>query len=514
MAILEEDVFVKLTGKNVDYYEHLGYEIPRYIDKRGRLKIKSGTTIMVKVNDLMESSNIRVTKICDECGNKSNNIRYVEIVNKRKSGNGKDRCFKCGRKQSAESQKNNVSYEKSLAFKAIKNNMDYLLGEYSINNKNKPSEVSFVSNYEFLWICPDCTSEYPMKMSFRTNNKCNCPYCVGTRVNHTNCLWTTHPQIAMLLKDKEQGHVVTHGSHKKEVFVCDKCGFEQEKSVLSVVNQGLSCSRCSDGISYSEKFMINLLLQCELPFETQIIFKWSRNIKHANKKIKGNKKYDFFIPSLNLIIETHGDQHYNSGFNISTSRDLEEENENDFIKRELAIQNGLNYIVVDCRKSELEFIKDNILKSELNLILPLNKINWLKCHEHACKSLVKEVCDVWNNKTHTIKEISDEFKVSKDTVVDYLKRGNIIGLCDYNAEERKRLGWTFTTYSTKQVIQLTPKGEYIKTWNSLKEISSELGLSNSSYSAACRGERKLIGGFKWMYKEDYEKLMEENAINV
>ena len=48
-------------------------------------------------------------------------------------------------------------------------------------------------------------------------------------------------------------------------------------------------------------------------------------------------------------------------------RTLEEEQENDELKKSLAIKNGIkDYLVIDCRESEMEFIKSNILKSQLN----------------------------------------------------------------------------------------------------------------------------------------------------
>ena len=46
--ILDEYVKVILNSSNIKHFENLGYEMPRYRDKKGRMSIKNGTEIMVK----------------------------------------------------------------------------------------------------------------------------------------------------------------------------------------------------------------------------------------------------------------------------------------------------------------------------------------------------------------------------------------------------------------------------------------------------------------------------------
>ena len=48
----------------------------------------------------------------------------------------------------------------------------------------------------------------------------------------------------------------------------------------------------------------------------------------------------------------------------------------DLYKQNLALINGIeNYIIIDCSKSDLDYIKPNILKSKLNEMFDLNNIN-------------------------------------------------------------------------------------------------------------------------------------------
>ena len=69
--ILDEYVKVILNPSNIKHFENLGYEIPRYRDKKGRMSIKIGTEIMVKVSDLSLGSHCLINVACDICGKQS-----------------------------------------------------------------------------------------------------------------------------------------------------------------------------------------------------------------------------------------------------------------------------------------------------------------------------------------------------------------------------------------------------------------------------------------------------------
>ena len=59
----------------------------------------------------------------------------------------------------------------------------------------------------------------------------------------------------------------------------------------------------------------------------------------------------------------------------------------------------------------------------------------------------------------------------------------------------------------KQVVQLSLDNEYINTYSSIKEASKELDLDDSSISNVCKGKKqKTCGGFRWMYKDDYNNI--------
>lgn len=500
MAILENEVWVKCGTSTDKYFENLGYHIPRIKNKKGKLVVPSGTKILVKVECLPEGSNAEVTKVCDtpNCGEHTPNQKYVQIINYRKDGDGTDRCRKCSSIKREISMKDNVDYGNSLEYWANDNNKEYLLEEFSDKNIKNANQISFGTNDEVLWDCKICASEYPMSVSRRVSHNQNCPYCAGTRVNHTNCLWTVYPDVAKLLKNPQRGFKITYGSKEKEDFVCGDCGFEQKKKICDVVNWRFSCSKCSDGLKYPEKFMMSVLDQIGVNYLTQYKFNWANN-----------KKYDFYIEKINCIIEVHGGQHYGDrGFEKIGGRTFEEEKLNDEYKMRMANANNINnYIVIDCRKSELEFIKNSILNSRLAEIYNLDNIDWNKCKSFSVSSLVKTVSELWGTIGNAT-EIGENVNLSRYTVTKYLKQGKALSWCDYDSKEAQRQNGKL---HGKQIVQLTLiNGQFIRSWASATEAGNELEISHGNISSTCTGRKKSAGGYKWMYKDEYEKMIISN----
>jgi transposase len=497
LAILEKEVPIRITGKEVKYYEDFGYTIPKKLTKNGLVKYDLREPFIVQTKDLLKNSHVKVTKVCDICEKHITNQPYGYIVNSRNKTDGKDRCKDCSYQYKAEKRRNNVTYEKSIEYFALHHGT-HLLGEWSHKNNKKPSEISFGSNHICKWICPDCGSEYEMSAIARTSGKNNCPYCAGKRVNETNSLWTTHPHIAKLLKEKNLGHQITAGSDKKVCFTCPNCHYEiNNKGIDKTVRFGLSCPKCSDGISYPEKFMYNALLQIGLDFNYQQSFKWSET-----------KRYDFYIESLNLIIEIHGEQHYFKK-KKSRGRTLIEEQENDKIKENLANQNSKRYIVINASKSEPNYIKENIIHSNLSNYVSFIDVDWEKCHEYACNSLIKKACEL-KNEGLSVLEISKLIKLSKNTIITYLKQGSEVGWCIYDPkEEMRKNGFKNGKRLGKELVRLTLNDEYIDTFISVEDADRKLSVCSRNISAVCRNLRNTAGGYKWMYKEDYDQYIKQ-----
>lgn len=97
------------------------------------------------------------------------------------------------------------------------------------------------------------------------------------------------------------------------------------------------------------------------------------------------------------------------------------------------MSNGIeeqNYIILDCRESNLDFIKQSITKSRLSEIFDISSIDFVKCSKFASSNLMKRASELWNE-GKTIKEISELMKLHKHTIISYLKNGNYNGWCSY-----------------------------------------------------------------------------------
>lgn len=493
MAILEKEVWVNLVSPNVKFYENRGYEIPKYTDKYGTIrKFKTGSKLLVKVSDLPLGSDVEVTKICDDCGCVVGKTPYGNIIKSRQNGDGKDRCKRCSIIKRALFQKNNVKYENSLEFWAKENKKEYLIAEYMSINEKLPSQIIYGSHCIASWKCVNCRGEYRTNINKRTTGGTNCPYCAGLKVlKGFNDLFTTYPKIANMLVDKNLGYKITAGSSKSKVdFKCSDCNYiMKNKMVNDAVRRGLHCPRCGDGISYPEKFMLSVLEQTKLQYETQKTFGWS-----------DRKRYDFYIKSFNLIIEIHGEQHYKyTGFKNS----LKQVQENDRIKRELALTNGIkHYIVIDARESTMSFIRKSIECSDLINFVDLSVTNWENCNKYACSSLIKTASELWNNGIKSTSKIGEIIRIVPSNVIKYLKIGAEMGWCDYNAIIGGANG--------KTVLQLSFEGKLIKEWETARKASKCLNIGYSEISSACRKKIKSAGGFMWVFKDDF--IENENCV--
>lgn len=378
-------------------------------------------------------------------------------------------------------------FKYSLESYALDSGKKYFLDEYSDKNKLKPDSISKSSREYCLWDCSKCGMEYERDISSRVYKNCGCPYCSGIKVNDTNCMWTTNPKVASLLENKEDGYIYTQFSTKRANFKCEDCGNVIEKQISQITRQGLYCPKCSDGVSYPEKIMLNILQQCGVSFQSQKSFGWSQR-----------KRYDFYLPQLNCIIEMHGRQHYDEYcFETLGGKTLKEEQTNDKIKKKLALQNNIEkYIVINSSVSSIHFMKEQILNSDLLKFLPLEIIDWTECHKFACRSIVKLVSDLWNSGLKSTKEIVESTGIGRTTVVKYLKQGSELGYSDFSVSKVRG----------KAIVQLDLEGNYLNEYESSKEAGLKLNIHASGVNSASTDIAKSYKGYKWVKKADYEKM--------
>lgn len=97
-------------------------------------------------------------------------------------------------------------------------------------------------------------------------------------------------------------------------------------------------------------------------------------------------------------------------------------------------------------------------------------------------------------------KISRDFGISKQTIHN-IKSGFHWG---YISPELNGQLKNSIKKRNKVILQYSLSGELVKEHSSIAEACLELGVSHTSISKCCRGQRKSAGGFIWKYKEEKE----------
>ena len=280
-------------------------------------------------------------------------------------------------------------------------------------------------NYKNGIFYPDCWS---LENDLLYNGS-GCALCCDNpqrTVVGINDIPTTAPwMISYFQGGKDEAKKYTKSSSQEIYPKCPHCGkIKSSKMKINTIDamNGIGCD-CGDGVSFPEKYLSNLLDQLQV--------KYIRELTKSHFSWCDKYRYDFYLIDYNIIIETHGMQHYKD---TKFGRTLVEEQENDRIKEKLAKENGITeYIVIDCRYSDAKWISESIRNSLLSNLFDLNSVSFSLCAEYAnCNNLCKDVCEYYgSNQNVKITDIANTFNISTTTVYSYLKNGNEIGWCNY-----------------------------------------------------------------------------------
>jgi len=304
-----------------------------------------------------------------------------------------------------------------------------------------------------------------------------CSVCKGGVVKAgINDIGTTDIWMLDYLVDKNDIFKYSIGSGKLINCKCPICGYKKEIRASTIKHHGYGCPVCNDHISFAEKVILNILIELDIVFKKEKTFEWSKNIFSENNRLKGSKRYDFYIESLNIIIEAHGKQHYISNFCYKDSKSLEEEQENDRIKERVAKENGIkNYIIIDCRDIQPNILVRNI-KESLGTFFNLDKIDWNKILEFSKVTLLISACNL-HKRGFTSTEICNKLKIGKTAILSYLKRGSDLGMCNYNPRDEMVKSAMRNHKCIKMVCELNGITEYFESLKSVKYSKCFQGLT-------------------------------------
>ena len=301
-----------------------------------------------------------------------------------------------------------------------------VLGEY-VNAKTKITCRCKICNYEWNALpynlmqghgCYWCAAKYRGEKNRKHHSK--------HKTKKRETIKDYSPHLVEYLANPDDAINYTAHSGKKILVRCVDCGHEKEIAVKDFTKYGFSCSVCSDKMSYPNKYLRQLLKQLAVDIvRYEYSPAWVFPYRYDGYFEKDGVPY---LVEMDGAVG-HGEKQYKS-----TKQDVEGM-KRDRIKDELARTNNIELIRIDCKKSNSNYISENIKNSRLNEIFDLTNVDWNECNINSQKNLIKEVCEYRKNTKQSLRKIAEYFNLGKTTVRRYLICGSQFGWCEYNTRE-------------------------------------------------------------------------------
>lgn len=384
-------------------------------------------------------------------------------------------------------------------------NRNFTIIKHFVNERISNGKIIRTNAYECK--CNIC-NYISVKMESDISRR-GCPCCSNkVVVEGINDIPTTAPwMIPYFQGGYEEAKQYTKQSNKKIYPKCPDCG-EVKKTIIKINNlynkKSIGCACSYKGTSYPERFMMSILNQVDADYIWQFSPTWLQG-----------KRFDFCIESLKLIIETDG--RLGHGYYLwGKCVDLNETSKLvDNWKDQMAFKHGYYVIRIDCSKSTFDYIKKNILNSELLRFFDLSKIDFTKCEKQSLHNLCKDICLYWeSHQWLTCKELADIFGCATYTITRYLKNGHKVGWCSYTVENAKeksiqklRLHYKNnkrkSIYDDIPVIAVDNKGRKFF-FDSITQGSLKFGIRPSRIKDVCEHKKyyKTAGGYIWKYIDE------------
>lgn len=361
---------------------------------------------------------------------------------------------------------------------------DYLNEVWSDKNNKSPFEFSRSGDKKIYLNCLKNKNhkQYIIKCSDYYNGR-GCNICANRKIiKGVNDIATTHPEFVRYFANEEDAYKYSFGSRKELLVKCPNCGCIKTMTPSSMIRYGFSCQKCGDGVSYPNKFMFSLLKQLGVDFEVEYSPKWIKP-----------KRYDFYLPDYKIIIEMDGGFHFKHNKKRGLTKD--EILAIDKYKDCTALENGIYTIRIDCnyeKGNRFSYIVNSINNNIISKIFNLDGINYKDCDEYATTSVVKNCCELFEEKSLTISEISKITKLHPNTVRDYLKIGNRLNLCNYRTTKH------VFVYKDNVFI-----GEYNSCKDTVDYFNKEylIKLSQNGIRRVASGHQETYKGYVFTYKK-------------
>lgn len=440
--IKEKEITIKVTNQDYEYYFLKGYDIPRVVNKRKKLVVPRGTTILVKIEDVLHGSHESVTILCDLCNSIIRTTSYYNYID----SNHKDKKHIC------KDCKDKLNEENRLEKEIIK----------------QKKKKEFIQK-EFK-ICCKCKKELPATKEYFYKNKSNID---GLTYDCKECI--NIPKVI----------VYNHDDIGKEIDYTDDFKHGIYK-ILNIINNKIYIGSAVN----LYKRMHNHIYQLN-------------NQKHHNKHLQrswnkyGEENFKFYvveyIEEINKLIEKeqywldfYNSTNINNGYNICSKagsnlgNKLTEENKINISKaitgRKLSEETKIK--IGESNKGKEGVGKKKVVQIDIdgNLIKIWDCISYVK-QDGYNPSSVSQCC--LNNIVLSGGYFWSYYE-------DYIKE-------DFSLPKLK-------ISPNKKVLQFDLNGIFLKEWDSIRLVSKELNINRGSLRTNITNN-KPYKGYIWELKE-------------
>lgn len=164
------------------------------------------------------------------------------------------------------------------------------------------------------------------------------------------------------------------GANSKILFRCNECGYEWESYPFNIL-KGCGCPRCARIGNSKLQEKVNEYIS--KVYQYKLLHEYECNLKPRNPKTNYIMPFDNELVELKLIIEVHGQQHYEiTGFTKLTAEhygttedeELEYQKWKDKYKKDYALDNGYSYLEIPYWTEKDESYK-TLIDNKINEIL-------------------------------------------------------------------------------------------------------------------------------------------------
>ena len=379
------------------------------------------------------------------------------------------------------------------------------------------------SSKGYLTKCTICGYECIKRSDIIDSTNCGC-CSMRVFVPEINSIYN-HKEYQWMLQyfyDINDSKINMPNSQKVVKMRCPFCGQVQNKKIINIKKEGFTCDFCScKYISKPERLMSYVLSKNNIDY-----------IKQYN--IKGEKyRYDFYLPLYDIIIETHGGQHYgkaNFHGKVSNCEDVHENDISKWMYAELKMGKKLKYVIVDCRYSDFNYMLNNIYQNTtLAQILKervyAEEVIKMLDYDNTKSTVWDYIINNINDENITSKKLSLLFDISIEDVRKIIKDGEAYGILpegtvnivvDNSKIERDERARMMASKRMKAVIITAPDGNIINC-KSLHEAESYMtnilnkNVSRKVITSRCKNGR-TYDGYKFEFSpETTERIDIQNG---